>query len=102
MILSGLLQQAGGQIVLTEGELGEVSDQIVIDVQEKAGIVTLTLIPDYVVTGREEDNAGQAGQAIVGSGPMSATWLDVFVDGTIGPPRSTLKFPAMAGSVIKP
>ena len=51
MVLAGLLKESGGSITLTEQMLGEPSDRIIIETDEDVGIVTLTLIPDYVAVG---------------------------------------------------
>lgn len=53
LILAGLARAAGGTLVLTDDDLGELTDQIIIDVQEKAGLVSITLLPDYVKVGYE-------------------------------------------------
>lgn len=54
LILAGLARQAGGELVLSENDLGEIGDQIHIDINKQAGLVTITLLPDYVKVGVEE------------------------------------------------
>jgi hypothetical protein len=49
-VLVGLLKKAGGQITLTEDELGEGDESMVLTVEEAAGIVVIDLIPDFVKT----------------------------------------------------
>jgi len=53
-VLIGLLKQAGGRITLTEDELGDDEDRLVINVEEAAGIVVIDLIPDFVKTEEAE------------------------------------------------
>lgn len=55
MILAGLAKQAGGSLVLTEADLAEKGDQIYLDINERAGLVTVVLIPEYVAIGKEEE-----------------------------------------------
>lgn len=55
LILAGLARAAGGELVLSESDMGEIGDQLHIDVNQKAGLITITLLPDYVKVGVEED-----------------------------------------------
>jgi hypothetical protein len=51
-LLAALLKRAGGEIMIFDSELNE-DDTIVVEADEKSGGFKVTLLPDYVKTGRD-------------------------------------------------
>ena len=55
LILAGLARANGGSIAIGQADLGEVGDRIHLEADSVTGLITITLLPDYVKVGIEPE-----------------------------------------------